>query len=88
MTLTVCGVTIALAKLLNSSGLLLDICGATLIFRFGLPEQVSRTGTGALLLEETDEAEIEKARRYDRLGRLGIGLLISGFVLQLVSNFV
>jgi hypothetical protein len=88
VTLTAFGMTIALAKLVNSSGLFLDICGALLIFRFGMPEHVSRTGTGALLLEGVDEAEIEKAKRYDRLGRLGIGLLIIGFVLQLLSNFL
>jgi len=88
MTVTLCGVAVALAKLLNSGGLVLDICGAILIFRYGLPENVSRAGSSALLLEQTDDAEIEKAKRYDRLGRIGIGLLILGFVFQLVSNFV
>jgi hypothetical protein len=39
-------------------------------------------------MEETDEAEIAKAKRYDARARWGIGLLIGGFVLQLVSNFL
>jgi len=82
------GLTIPLSKLVNSIGLILDILGALLIFRFGLPEKISRTGSSALLLEGTDEAEIEKAKCFDRITRLGIGLLIAGFALQLISNLL
>lgn len=39
-----------------------------------------------MTLEQTDEAEVAKAKRYDRLGNLGLLLLIIGFVLQLASN--
>ena len=63
----------------NSIGLLLDIAGVVLLFNFGLPEKVSRSGTSAFLLEETDFAEKAKAAKYDRWGRCGIVLLITGF---------
>ena len=76
------------AVLVNSAGLILDIVGAVLVWRYGLPKAISRTGASHLILEETDEGEIAEARRYDRIAQLGIGLLIAGFCLQLVSNFL
>ena len=39
-------------------------------------------------MEEEDEAEKLKAKRYDSLGGLGLVLLIAGFVLQLVGNLM
>ena len=71
---------------ISSAGLVLDIIGAVLIWRFGLPPSVRREGHSYLLLEGTDEAEKAKAARYDRYGQIGIGLLITGFLLQLVGN--
>ena len=47
---------------------------------------LSRTGAGFLLLEGTDEAEVRKARRYDFWGRVGLCLLIGGFVAQGVGS--
>ncbi len=87
MTITVLGCTVALAKVLNSSGLVLDICGAVLLFKYGLPAEISRTGATYIITEQSDEAEVKKARKYDRLGRLGLALLVGGFVLQLASDF-
>ena len=72
----------------NSCGLVLDIAGAVMIFLFGLPEQLNRQGHHALISEADDEEEKAKAARYDVLGRIGIWLLGTGFVFQLVSNFM
>jgi hypothetical protein len=77
-----------LYPILNSIGLVFDIAGVVLLFKFGLPEEISRTGSSALLIEERDETEVRRARLYDRLGGLGLGLLILGFVVQLVSNLL
>lgn len=74
--------------IVNSLGLLCDIAGAILIFRYGLPEPVNKAGNSWMLLEETDLTEIAKARRYDRLARLGLFLLLFGFAGQLVSNLI
>ena len=76
------------SSLVNSIGLLCDIVGAVLIWRYGLPEPISRTGAVHLIAEQTDETEKAKANRYDRIARSGIVLLVGGFVLQLVSNFL
>lgn len=87
MTITVLGCTIALSKILNSGGLILDISGVVLLFKYGLPPDISRTGATYIITEQRDEAEVERARRYDRLGYLGLAFLIGGFVFQLASNF-
>jgi hypothetical protein len=76
------------AKLVNSIGLGADIIGAVLLWRFGLPRDVRRSGASYLLLEQTDEREVAKAKRYDALGTLGICLLAAGFALQLLSNLL
>jgi hypothetical protein len=76
----------------NSIGLMFDIVGAFLLALFGLPPAVSREGTiyvveGARAVG-TDPAAARKAKRYERLGRVGLGLLIIGFALQFVSSVV
>lgn len=77
-----------LSPWINSFGLLLDIVGAILIFQFGLPEPISRRGAQYLITEQSDEGERKKASRFDLLSKVGLGLLVTGFVFQLVSDFV
>jgi len=67
---------------LITGGLTLDIVGAILIFKFVLPPKV---GGGFLMLEGDEEKEAREMRRYNRLGKLGVGLLILGFGLQIVG---
>jgi hypothetical protein len=77
-----------LSKIVNSVGLLCDIAGAIILWRYGLPEEFSKTGAVYLTTGDTDQGEAAKARAYEWLARLGLGLLIFGFFLQLVSNFI
>jgi hypothetical protein len=74
------------SNIVNSIGLVCDIVGVVLLWRYGLPEPISRGGAVHLILEQSDETEKAKARRYDSAARGGIILLVGGFVLQLVSN--
>ncbi len=76
------------SNLANSIGLVCDIIGAVLIWRYGLPIPISRSGARYLVMQQKNETEIAKARRYDCITRWGIILLVSGFVLQLVSSFL
>ena len=76
------------AKTLNSFGLFLDIVGAILIFKYGLPEPISREGHISLITEQEDEQEKKKAKTYDQRARMGLIFLILGFGFQLVSNFL
>ena len=45
-----------IGNMVNGAGLVFDIAGALLLWRFGLPENVNRRGESALLLEGTDDA--------------------------------
>jgi hypothetical protein len=75
-------------QIIGSLGLVLDIVGVVLLFKFGLPEEVRRSGLRFLATEEEDEDEKRKAQHYDRMGRFGLVLLIAGFVFQLIGNLV
>jgi hypothetical protein len=79
---------IPISKVVNSIGLVMDVVGVLLLFKFGLPEDVRRKGQSYLLLEETDQNEIAKAECYDFWARIALGLVVLGFVAQLVSNFL
>jgi hypothetical protein len=79
---------VPLGTLINSAGLLLDIVGALILWKYGLPADVNRAGASALLLESVDDEEIARGKRYDQLSRVGLALLVLGFALQLVSNHV
>ncbi len=59
-----------------------------MIWRYGLPEPLSREGKVYFIAEQSDETEKVKAARYDLLSKIGLVLVIGGFVLQLFSNFV
>lgn len=73
-------------KWLAVAGLVIDIIGVVLVWRFGLPQkEISRSGAKRLIMEDRDRAEIALARRYDRIAGVGLALLIVGFLLQLVG---
>lgn len=76
----------------NTIGLCLDIVGVIMLFFFGLPPEVRRGGKSFLVLEsstnEESEKEARKARWYDRASWLALVLLIAGFGLQIVSNYI
>jgi hypothetical protein len=76
------------SNLLSSIGLASDIMGALLLWKFGLPENINRKGMSFLALESNDEKEINKAKKYDKLSMFAVLLLVLGFILQLISNYI
>lgn len=74
--------------LVNSLGLLSDVVGVVLLYFYGLPTEISRSGAIRFIAEQTDTEELRLTRRYDRWARVGLACLLLGFLLQLVSNFV
>lgn len=72
---------------LASAGLALDIIGVGLIWRYGLPESVNRSGQISLVLPETDRVGPLKAKFYDFFSISGLVALIVGFGLQIASNW-
>jgi hypothetical protein len=76
-------------QIIGSIGLVLDIIGVVLLFLYGLPADVTRSGLSPLLLDDRpNPEELQKAKHYDRLGYLGLVLLIAGFALQLLGNLI
>jgi hypothetical protein len=82
------GVHAMLYLALNSVGLTFDIIGVVLLFRYGLPADVNPRGARYRVAEPPDENESKRYELYRRRGLLGLGLLIAGFLLQLISNLL
>ncbi|MDE2938894.1 MAG: hypothetical protein OXR67_08235 [Chloroflexota bacterium] len=76
----------SVADTVNSLGLILDIVGVILLFRYGLPPaDVSRTGAQHFTWGY-DKNEREKGRVYVFRSRIALVLLVTGFAMQIVSN--
>ena len=78
------------ADIVSSVGLLVDIVGVALVYKFGLQADVRETGGTEILWgggKSEEEAKGEH-RHYKRMSRFGLVCLIIGFALQLISNFL
>lgn len=79
-----------LDQIIASIGFLLDIFGAILIWRFGLPEFIHR-GERRNIYFVGDDFEVDdhmKAMAYDRWSTLGLASLVFGLILQLISTWM
>ena len=72
-----------ISRLINSIGLIFDIFGAILIYKYGLPNEVPGDG---VKWAYTKDPKIEK--RYKKYAKIGIFSLILGFTLQFLSDFI
>lgn len=63
-------------------GLLLNLVGVILLFRYGMPFRVETKGASSFLLEGTDQDAVQVERHYRRLGELGLLLIVVGSGLQ------
>jgi len=71
---------------LNVIGLIFDLIGVILLFIYGLPAQIDRSGTTHLVTGHIDKEEVAKGKFYDKMGKLGLVCVIVGFLFQLVAN--
>ena len=74
---------------LNIIGLICDTLGVILLFLYGLLSDVSNK-SGAILMEfqDSDKKEVEKYNIYKFRSRIGLMLIIIGFLCQLISNII
>lgn len=72
----------------NIVGLCLDILGVIIIFIYGLPSDVSKDGYSTFTIENPDPIEVKKFNRYKLMSRIGLGLILLGFVVQVISNII
>lgn len=70
---------------INFWSAVLGFSGSLLLFFFGLPPKIDREGNIHLILEQKDKAEEKKASTYIKLGNLGMLLVASSFLLQVVQ---
>jgi hypothetical protein len=79
---------IEVSKIVNSFGLLLDIIGAIILFKFGLPDNIDREGRTFIITSNFNDDEIKKAKSFDSISKIGLLSLILGFISQLISNWI
>lgn len=72
---------------INSIGLIFDIIGVLLLFKYGVPSEINSTGSITLILEQVDQEEIKKWKKYNLWSKIGLLFIILGFAFQLYSNF-
>ena len=75
------------SRALTSVGLAMDLAGALLLWRFGLPEALRRDGAISLICEQRYGAEVVKARLYGRWATAARCVISTGFGLQLLATF-
>ena len=72
--------------LITALGLCCDVVGAVLLFKFGLPEIVRTGGVQLISIETIDKAVLQKERCFDIWGKIGLAMLILGFIGQLIPT--
>jgi hypothetical protein len=73
------------ANILNIAGLLMNLAGVILLFRYGMPYRVRTEGATYLITEAVDKREVTTERRYDLLGKLGLVLIVTGTAAQIAG---
>ena len=68
-------------------GLVLDIIGTLVIFKYGLPSSETKS-IHALSFEDPSPEEKRAIKITKRISPIGIILLVCGFVFQLVGNIL
>ena len=73
------------SALMNTIGLLLNVIGVGLLFRFGIPYRVETGGAVQIITREIDMDAIAAECRYKWLGWLGLVLIFIGTGFQIVA---
>lgn len=79
-----------LSQVVASVGYILDIVGAIIIWRFGLPEFINRGGHRQMFFvgDDFDIDNQMQAIAYDRWSMFGLAALVLGFLLELISTWM
>jgi len=70
---------------LNTAGLVLNLAGVLLLFRYGMPFRVAQINEGSLWADKPTERDRSLNRRYTFLGVLGLCLLGASTGLQVAA---
>lgn len=81
-----------ISSVLNIFGLLFDIGGVVVLFKFGLSNVVTLDGSVFLLggpsSKEEETSNKKEGRFYYRMSSLGLTLILIGFLFQLAANIL
>jgi hypothetical protein len=69
-------------------GLVLSLVGVVLLFRYGMPYRVRTGGQPIRVVISHDQQPAALEKRYDKLGKLGLLLVIVGTVFQIVGSYL
>jgi hypothetical protein len=69
-------------------GLVLNLIGVIILFRYGMPYRVRTGGAQYLLLERKDEGAKVLEVEYDNFGLLGLGAVLIGTAFQIIGSVV
>lgn len=72
-----------MARVLTTSGLILDIVGVVVLFCFGLPPRLAMSGI--LALDRNTDAFQKKEKRYRTWSYAALACLVTGFLLQIIG---
>lgn len=79
----------SVSTIVNSLGLILDIVGAFLLFLYGLPSAASDGDSYGVEESPDEQKSREKKNAFiTKMARLGLGLLICGFLLQFIATWI
>jgi hypothetical protein len=67
------------------AGLLLNLIGVLLLFRYGMPYRVRTGGADYIQTRQTDQEAIKAERRYNIWGNIGLAFLILGTIAQIMG---
>jgi hypothetical protein len=76
------------ASAFNVVGLLMNLAGVILLFRYGMPYRVRTEGNTYYVTQSVDAAEVRAERWYEKLGILGLALIVLGTAAQIASIIV
>jgi hypothetical protein len=77
-----------LGMVISCIGLTLDILGALALWKYGLPQILDRKGAQYLTTGIINEADATKAAKYDSYSKIGLAMLVLGFVGQLIGTIL
>jgi hypothetical protein len=66
-------------------GLVTNLVGVVLLFRFGIPYYVRTDGSISLILESKDADQARREKIADRIGWAGLGLVVLGTICQILG---
>jgi len=75
-----------MSQIISSTGLLLDIAGVAVLFKYGPPQPDFQEDDAVVVSNETQRISAKALKQEFKFrSRIGLSLLVAGFILQLLG---